>query len=152
MSKPIVFPYGIVLKEEGIIDTFPAVEVSFVTKGSGRVSLFLLLDSGAALSALPRSDAAFLGIIVEQGVLMYISGVSGKPIKGWRHRVSIRFAGEDFVLPVVFLDDDEAPRVLGRSCVFEKFTIILEECVKRSVFVRTGSKEAQSLRALVGVR
>lgn len=152
MSKPIVFPYGIVLKEEGIIDTFPAVEVSFGTKGAERVSLFLLLDSGAALSALPRSDAAFLGIIVEQGVLMYISGVSGKPIKGWRHRVNIRFAGEDFVLPVVFLDDDEAPRVLGRSAVFEKFTIIFEECVKRSVFVRTGSKKARSLRALVGVR
>lgn len=149
MSKPVVFPYGIVLKEGGVVNTFPAVEVSFDAKGEGWVSLFLLLDSGAALSALPRSDAAFFGIIAERGIPMHIFGVSGKPIKGWRHRMTIRLAGEGFVLSVVFLDDIGAPRVLGRADVFERFTIVFEESTNRSVFVRTGSKEAQLLREIV---
>lgn len=149
MSKPVVFPYGIVLKEGGVVNTFPAVEVSFDAKGEGRVSLFLLLDSGAALSALPRSDAAFFGISAERGIPMHIFGVSGKPIKGWRHRMTIRLAEEDFVLSVVFLDDVGAPRVLGRADVFERFTIVFEESTHRSVFVRTGSKEAQLLREIV---
>lgn len=149
MSKPAVFPYGIILKEGGVVHTFPAVEVSFKAKGGGRVSLFLLLDSGAALSALPKSDAVFLGVVAEHGAPMRISGVSGKPIKGWRHRLTIRLAGEDFVLPVVFLDNAGAPRVLGRAEVFDRFTIVFEERAHRSVFVPTDSQEAQSFRILI---
>lgn len=149
MSKPAVFPYGIVLREGGTVDTFPIVEVRFEVGENEEVSLFLLLDSGAALSALPRSDAALFGIDVERGALMHIAGVSGKPVKGWRHRLKARLAGEVVNLPVVFLDDVEAPRVLGRADVFVKFTIILEEHKRRSVFLKSGSKEAQILQGLV---
>lgn len=152
MSKPVIFPYGIALKEDGNTDTFPAVAVDFKTRENLRVSLFLLLDSGAALSALPKNDAAFFGIDVEEGVLMHISGISGKPIKGWRHRMNVRLAEEDFALSVVFLNDVGAPRVLGRADVFERFTVIFEECAHRSIFLRTGSEEARSLRSMTGVR
>lgn len=149
MSKPAVFPYGITLKEGGTVETFPAVEVSFKTAKNERLSLFLLLDSGAALSALPRSDAAYFGVDAECGYRMHIFGVSGIPIKGWRHHLSVRLASEEFVLPVVFLDDTEAPRVLGRAGVFDKFTVIFEERKNRSAFVHAGSKAAQSLQDLL---
>lgn len=149
MSRPAVFPYGIVLEERGVIDTFPAVEASFKIPGNDRISLFLLLDSGASLSALPRSDAAFLGVDVERGTLMHVSGVSGKPVKGWRHSMSIQLAGERIVLPVVFLDDAEAPRVLGRADVFSKFTIVFEERKNRSGFLEAGSVKAKSVGRLL---
>lgn len=148
MSKPAVFPYGIVLKDGGAVDTFPAVEVHFECGEDERLSLFLLLDSGAAISALPKSDAKAFGLELERGVEMHIFGISGKPVKGWRHRMPAHLAGEKVVLPVVFLDDAEAPRVLGRADVFEKFTIILEESKRRSVFISTGSKEARTLQGI----
>lgn len=148
MSKPVVFPYGIILKEGGTVDTFPAVEARFNFGETEGITLFLLLDSGAALSALPRGDAEAFGIDIERGAPMRIAGISGKPIKGWRHRMKARLAGENIALSVVFLDDDEAPRVLGRADVFEKFTIILEESKRRSVFLKSDSKEAQLLQNL----
>lgn len=148
MSKPAVFPYGIVLKEGGNVDTFPVVEARFKTRKNEEISLFLLLDSGAALSALPRSDAVLFGIAVEDGVSMHIAGVSGKPIQGWRHRMRASFAGEVVDFPVVFLDDPAAPRVLGRADVFLKFSIILEESKQRSVFVKSGSREARALQSM----
>lgn len=149
MSKPVIFPYGITLKDGGNLDTFPAVEASFKITTNEWITLFLLLDSGAALSALPRSDAAFLGIDVERGFPMHISGISGEPIQGWRHNLTVQLVGEKVVIPVVFLDDVNAPRVLGRADVFGKFTIIFEECRNRSIFLRTGSKEAHTLRDIL---
>lgn len=151
-SKPVVFPYGITLKEEGDIDTVPVVEARFESARNEHISFFLLLDSGAALSALPKSDASFLNIEVECGLPMHISGISGKPIKGWRHTVSMRLAGESFSLPVVFLESDDSPRVLGRAGVFERFTIIFEEHKNRSIFLNAKSTEAQGLQEFLKTR
>ena len=124
MSKSAVFPYGITLQDGGTVDTFPAVEMRFQSVAGEWTTLFLLVDSGAALSALPRSDAAFFGIDVVKGVQIHVRGVSGQPLPGWRHIMRVRLGNSTFSLPVVFLDNDETPRVLGRAGVFEKFTIV----------------------------
>lgn len=85
----VVFPYGITLREGGSLDTFPAAEVFFFSRDNERLSLFLLIDSGATISALPASDAPILGINEKEGIAVQIAGIDGKPINGWRHEIKV---------------------------------------------------------------
>ena len=149
MSKSLLFPYGITLREGGTIDIFPTAEVKIQSKEGEWLSVFLLIDSGAALSALPRSDSVFLGINVEKGSTMYVSGVSGQPIRGWKHNLNIRFGDNALNLPFVFLDNPNAPRVLGRAGLFEKFSIVFEERGKRTGFLDSSSKEASAVSKIL---
>src|SRR3989338_1381430 len=104
MPNGHVFPYGITLSEGGKITAFPAAEVGFVTKGGERLTLFLLVDSGATISALPKTDAEALGFSAEDGVPVLIAGIEGKAIRGWRHEISITLQNGQYNLPFVFLD------------------------------------------------
>ena len=84
MPNGYVFPYGITLSEEGKITTFPAAEVGFTTREGERITLLLLIDSGATISALPKTDAEVLGFSAEDGIPVLIAGIEGKAIRGWR--------------------------------------------------------------------
>ena len=113
------------------------------------MSFFLLIDSGAYMTALPKSDAEPLGVIVEKGKLTLVGGISGASVRGWRHDISVRFGGSLIKLPIVFIDDDNAPRVLGRAGVFDKFTIVFEESRKRTGFLGENSKVADSIKNIL---
>ena len=67
MFNSLVFPYGITLREDGVIETVPVAEVGLKDKRGEWLSLFLIIDSGATISALPKGDALTLGIDVEKG-------------------------------------------------------------------------------------
>ena len=141
MSKTFISPYGITMREGGRIDIFPAAEVWFPTKGDEWTSLFLVVDSGAAISALPRSDASVLGIDPEKGKRTLVGGVGKELLHGWQHSIRVQMGGQTMVLPVVFLENDSAPRVLGRAGIFERFTVIFEERKRRTAFLGEGTKE-----------
>lgn len=149
MSKSFVFPYGITLREGVGLDVFPAAEIFFPYKGEDELSLFLIIDSGAYISALPKSDAGPLGIILEKGDLIIISGIGGKILNGWRHEIKVRIGSEKIFLPIAFLDDDLAPRVLGRLGLFEKFSIVFEESKKRTGFLHNMGKEAKNISKIL---
>jgi hypothetical protein len=137
-----IFPYGITLREDGIIDVFPAVEVRFPLRGEECLSLFFLIDSGAHVSAMPASDAAMFGINPTEGDALFISGISGMPVRGWRHTLPILLMNTSVRIPMVFLDIDDAPRVLGRNGIFDRYTIIFEERKRRTGLLGAGAKTA----------
>lgn len=136
-----LFPYGITLQEGGKIALFPVAEVSLRTKAGEYLSLFLVVDSGATVSALPKSDAPLLGIVVEDGLPIVVGGIEGNPIKGWRHMLPVKLGGEEINLPFVILDTNEAPRVLGREGIFDRYTIVFEESKRRTGFLAEGAQE-----------
>ena len=140
-----VSPYGITLREDGVIDMFPAIEVGLRTRAGGRLSLFFLIDSGAHISAMPASDAAVLGIDAAEGEPMLISGISGAPARGWRHTLSVLLGDETLEIPMVFLDLDSCPRVLGRSGVFGRYTVVFEEHRQRAALLGTKTKTARKV-------
>lgn len=148
-AKGVVFPYGIRLREAGAVDIFPAAEVFFRTQEGEWLALFLIIDSGATISALPRSDAFALGLHYKDGVPIDISGVSGEVITTWQHEVIGRIGGYTLKIPVVFLDDDSAPRVLGRARIFEHFTVVFEEVRRRSAFIGTPSTVARRMTKIL---
>lgn len=149
MPKSFIFPYGITLKENGAIDTLPVAEVGFRNKEGEEFSLFLIIDSGATISALPKSDADVLGIDVKNGKPMAISGIGNEKLSGWQHHITIRLKNTIFQLPVVFLDREISPRILGRAGIFGHFILVFEEKQKRTAFIRENEREAQLIQNLL---
>lgn len=149
MSRSCVFPYGITLRDGVELDVFPAAEVFFHYKEREELSLFLIIDSGAYISALPKSDADPLGVVLEKGDSITISGIGGKILNGWRHKIGVRIGDERISLPVAFLNDDSVPRVLGRLGLFDKFSIVFEESNKRTGFLYNASKEAKNISKIL---
>lgn len=149
MRSGYVFPYGITLREGGKVDTFPVAEISFPFRGGGRLALFLLIDSGAAISALPKTDARMFGIDVGQGIPMFISGIDGRIIAGWRHEVRVCIKEDTLLLPIVFLDNDFSPRVLGRDGIFDHFTVIFEESRRRSSMIWNTTRESRAVKGIL---
>ncbi len=149
MSDASIFPYGISFKGNGTMDVFPAAQVFFSYKDGGEIPFFLLIDSGAHISALPRADAEPLDIKIEDGEHTLIAGISGLPVRGWRHDIPVRLGENTIKLPIVFIDDNNAPRVLGRAGIFNKFSIVFEEARRRTAFLRNNSKEAGALSKIL---
>ena len=145
-----VFPYGIMLQEGGKVALFPAAEVTFPAPDGERVSLFLIIDSGATISALPSSDATIFGVQADRGVPITVAGITGEPLYGWRHEIQVKLGDEEILLPVVLLDSPYAPRVLGREGIFERFMIVFDEARCRSGFIDENTKEGNRIREIVG--
>lgn len=140
-----VFPYGITLREGGVLDTFPAAEISFFSQTGEQLSLFLVIDSGATISALPASDAPTLGVNKDEGTPIWIAGIDGKAVEGWRHEVNIEIGGTPIRIPFVFLENKEAPRILGREGVFDRFCILFQEAKHRTGVVTNNTKESRAI-------
>jgi hypothetical protein len=149
MSSTLVFPYGITIEENGHLHLFPAAEVGFPSKDGGWFTLFLLVDSGAVTSALPKHDASAFGVDPETGRERVIAGIEGVAMKGWEHVVRIRLGDELLDIPLLFVDSDKAPRVLGCEGIFDRFTIVFEEAKRRTGFLGTGSQQAQTTQELL---
>lgn len=141
----VVFPYGITLRKDGALDALPVAEISFFSGKGERLSLFLLIDSGAAISVLPASDASMLGISEKQGTPTRIAGIDGKLVKGWKHQVRVEIRGNALSIPIVFLENAQAPRILGREGVFDKFTLVLQEANHRSAVVFHNTKSSRAI-------
>lgn len=149
MSNSFIFPYGITLKEGGVIDTIPVAEVEFKDKKGEWFSLFLIIDSGATVSALPKSDAIVLGIDVKNGKHIVISGIGNEKLSGWQHNIKVRLKNAIIQLPVVFLDKEVTPRILGRAGIFNCFLLVFEENQKRIAFIKESEKEAKLIQKIL---
>jgi len=113
------------------------------------VIAFLIIDSGATISALPKSDALVFGIEVRKGKQIMISGIGGEKLMGWQHQITTRLGKEILKIPLIFLDSEMAPRVLGRAGIFSNFLLIFEEKEKRTGFIDEGQKEARIIHKIL---
>lgn len=148
-NNGFVLPYGIKLEENGLIQIFPAAEIFFQYKNEGLISLIFLIDSGASISALPKSDASVFGIDYKKGKKILISGINKEPITAFKHELNAVFKNEKIKLPIVFINNDSAPRVLGREGMFNNFTIIFEEKEKRTGFIKNPSLQSEKVKKII---
>ena len=146
MPKSVIFPYGIKLREGGTLDLFPAAEVGFWSQDGQWLTLILVVDSGATISVLPKTDSSVFGIDAVKGKPIAITGISSETLSGWQHTVNAKFGANVIRLPVVFLDHDSAPRVLGRAGVFNRFAVVFDEKNRRTGLLAAGTKEYRTIR------
>src|SRR3989344_1319527 len=149
MSDSLVFPYGVVLQEAGAISVFPAAEVRIVSRNGELLSFFFVIDSGATISVLPKSDAFILGVDADIGQPIKIAGIGDNLLRGWRHEIPVRLGRRSLRLPVVFLDNISTPRILGRSGIFDCFTVIFEEYLRRSSLLVKNSKQSAAVKNII---
>ena len=138
----LAIPYGISLEIDGKVKTMPVVYAKIQSAaGTKNVPGIFLIDSGAAITLLPATDAEALGLKLEAGEKILISGITNRNLLGYRHIISLIINGFSLKsIPVVFSKQNDTPRVLGREGVFPRFGILFDEAKKRIILLESKSE------------
>lgn len=102
----------------------PVAKVSFKSKINDLWSdIWMVVDTGADFSILPRYVSNDLGISLEKDCLLDITaGVGGEQkIYLYKHKIKVRLGEFAREIPVAFFDSDEVPPLLGRLGFLEIF-------------------------------
>lgn len=137
------------MEASGQLAVFPAARVVLQTVQKEELPLMMLIDSGATISALPKSIASLLGIDLRKGKPLRIFGIDGKSMGAWRHEISVKMGPHSFRLPVAFLNSENAPRVLGREGIFDTYTVIFEETIHQSALLGSNTPQARDVRKTI---
>lgn len=145
----LAVPYGIRFGAEGRIEVFPVAYIRLkATGGTMFAPGIFVIDSGATTSLLPASDAKILGLDIKKGEEVVVRGATGHTVVGYRKRVDMKIDGLTLnSVPVIFVEGDEIPRVLGREAVFNHFGILFDEARRRTGFFDS-KKERKLLDSL----
>jgi len=116
------FPY----KQNSKGDFFPVIDLYIAyTKDFERT--YALIDSGATISIFTQDIAQKLNLPINKGEEIYLGGVGGR-IKGYMHKMKVKLANQNLIIPVVFSYEYFVSfNLLGRESVFKNFKIIFEE-------------------------
>jgi hypothetical protein len=130
-----LFSYGIRVRQDRRIELFPAAELMIQGRRKQGIRATFHIDSGATISVLPASDAKALGMSLPRGKKTSIGGITGELITGYQHTITVMFGTQKIMLPVVFAEHDQVPRILGRDGIFNIFMIVFDEAHRRVAFV-----------------
>jgi hypothetical protein len=105
----------------------PFAQISLRAVAGDLHTLLLQIDSGAVISLLGRSIADLLGVQLESGRRVELSGVGGSTTTAWMHEIDTVFARphpqrEPIRARVRYAiaTHDEVPNLLGRLDVFDR--------------------------------
>ena len=137
----ISFRYKGVKRPDGTIVKTPSIPLTII--GRETFETIGLLDSGADISAIPKSIADLLGLNLE-GEISFAYGIGGK-VKSIESSMKILIQkGHErysFNIPVkIILDDYDFPILLGRAGFFDKFVITFDQENERVLLKRRTEK------------
>lgn len=135
------FRYKRVKRPNGTEVKSPSIPVTLSGNG-GKWDFMALVDSGADISAIPKSIAELLGLSLS-GEPEQTSGIGGV-VSAIQANIllEIQKGHEQYTLqlPVkIILSDDEFPILLGRAGFFDKFVITFDQRDER-IFLKKISK------------
>lgn len=111
---------------------FPIIDVT-LQHSRQSITTKALIDSGASFSVFQSEIAEYLGITIEQGKKIYLTGIGGR-ILGYVHRVSLSVGSVHFNCTVVFSPElSVSLNLLGRNNFFHPFVISFFEQKKKTV-------------------
>ena len=82
-----------------------------------------LIDSGAVVSALPKTMAEDLGVDLTTLPRITIEGFAGQKTFAYKGEFVVRVGKEEVAIPVVFSENPQANNILGRIGFFDQFSI-----------------------------
>ena len=142
-----VLPYGIRFREDGRLETQPIAEITLFGRNKKTIRGVYLIDSGATTSIAPAHDSVLLDIPLTQGHKMVVRGIGQTKFFGYRHIVRCTLQNAAFKIPIIFIEDPAAPRILGREGFFERFGILFDESRHRTALIET-SRERKRINAI----
>ena len=111
---------------------FPIIEVG-LCNGKKQIILNALIDSGASLSVFQPEVGTYLGINIEKGKKIYLSGIGGR-ILGYIHTVVLTIGSTSFPCKIVFSPEFTVSlNLLGRDNFFDPFIISFLEARKKLI-------------------
>ena len=133
----ISFKYKIVKRPDGTTVKTPSIPLQL--QGDQSFDTLALVDSGADVSAIPKSIAEILGLDLS-GKKTYAYGIGGK-VKSITSKMRVKIdKGHEhynFQIPVmVILDDYDFPILIGRSGFFKKFKITFDHRNEKVILKR----------------
>lgn len=103
----------------------PQVEIPVKTI-TGYKKIEFLVDSGAVVSALPKTMAEDLGVNLNELPRITIEGFAGQKTFAYRGEFVLMIGSEEVVIPVVFSENPQASNILGRIGFFDQFNIMFD--------------------------
>lgn len=82
-----------------------------------------LIDSGAVVSALPKTMAEDLGVDLTTLPRITIEGFAGQKTFAYKGEFVVKIGKEEVAIPVVFSENPQANNILGRIGFFDQFSI-----------------------------
>ncbi len=127
MGKQLVFSY---VEKRG--RQYPLVPVTLRAKQE--LTLYALVDSGAVISLFPEDVAKAIGLSLDKGRELYLTGVGGY-IKGKLvPDVEATIGGFKIQIPIVFVPYTPIElAILGRKGFFENLEITFREWEKKLI-------------------
>lgn len=109
---------------------FPVIEIE-LKNHSQSLKVKALIDSGASFSVFRPEIAEALGIKIDKGKAVYLSGIGGR-ILGYLHIVEVTLGKEVFPCKIVFSPEFTVSfNLLGRNNFFVPFQISFLEKKKK---------------------
>ncbi len=111
---------------------FPIIQVGLKNRGR-EIRVNALVDSGASFSVFRSEIADYLGISLEKGKRIYLTGLGGR-ILGYLHILQMEVDGEKFRCKIIFSEELTISfNLLGRDNFFLPFLITFSEKKKKLV-------------------
>jgi len=115
---------------------YPVIDIVLRGPTNKTIHLKALVDSGASFSVFRPEVAHYLGISLEKGKKIYLTGIGGK-ILGYLHTLSITIGKKTFMCKIVFsLEFNVSLNLLGRDNFFTPFVISFIE-KKRKIVIES---------------
>ncbi len=125
----LTFKYKKVKRPNGTEVKTPSIPITLSGK-NGKYDFIALIDSGADISALPKSLAELLGLDLS-GEKEEASGIGGiVPAIQTSLVIELGKSHEQYTLQIpakIILTDEEFPVLLGRAGFFDKFVITFNQ-------------------------
>ncbi|MBU2577441.1 retropepsin-like domain-containing protein [Patescibacteria group bacterium] len=111
---------------------FPVINI--ILRGpKKRRSFKALVDSGASFSVFRSDVADYLGIPLEKGKPIYLTGIGGR-ILGYLHNLRVSVNDKNFNCKIVFSKEYTVSlNILGRDNFFQPFLISFWEKAKKVI-------------------
>ncbi|MBU1085493.1 MAG: hypothetical protein ABIJ43_05010 [Candidatus Beckwithbacteria bacterium] len=105
---------------------------------TGYTEYQFLIDSGAVVSALPKTLAYNLGADLAQLPRITIEGFAGQKTFAYKGEFVIMIGSDEVIIPVVFSENDGANNILGRIGFFDEFNIMFDADLQKIIISHKG--------------
>ena len=114
---------------------YPTAKI--VCLGPKRKRAFIaMVDSGASFSVFRSEVADYLGISIEKGRPIYLTGIGGR-ILGYLHKLPIKVGNKKFSCKIIFSKEYTVSlNILGRDNFFLPFLITFNEKLRKTKIVK----------------
>ncbi|MFC1627130.1 aspartyl protease family protein [Patescibacteria group bacterium] len=113
----------------------PQVELPVKTV-KGYKDVKFLIDSGAVVSALPKTMSTDLGANLSELPRITIEGFAGQKTFAYKGEFVIKVGKEEVAIPVVFSENPNASNILGRIGFFDQFNVEFNAETQKIIITR----------------